>query len=72
MVEHSFGATPEQKYDRAVVLGNFGLGFIGTTVHHQMSGVDSRVVGYRLGVKMRGVWLITESGKEVYRQYRGR
>jgi len=42
---------------------------MGRWVLHQMSGVRSRVVDWHLGKKLNGVWLITESGKEVYRRY---
>jgi hypothetical protein len=71
IVEHNFGATIADKNIRIRQLVTFAEGYVGTTVHHQMSGVRGRVIDWHLGKKLRGVWLITDAGTEVYRQWRG-
>jgi len=50
-------------------LVRFAESYMGSVVRHQMSGVKGQVIDWHLGKKLNGVWLMTDAGTEVYRQY---
>jgi hypothetical protein len=66
-----FATSDEEVNERLKKLVKLGESYMNQEVRHQMSGVSGRVIGWEIGKKLNGVWLITTTGKEVYRPLRG-